>query len=369
MKEGLPGYRYDPQDPAKTIPTMSVSGLGAAEALQLYEFMVRLRRIEEALINEYHPADEMRCPVHFCVGQESVPAALSLLLRRTDPLFSHHRSHGYYYAKGGDSRRFFAELYGKSTGTNGGLGGSQGLSVPDLNFFTGAILTGGVALAAGSGLSIKMSADDRCAVAGFGEAATDQGIFSLHRLPVVLVCENNLYSTYSPQVKRCAGSNISERVETFGVETRTIFGNDVVSAYNTLKEAFERVRSGAGPAFVEAYTYRWNGHVGPEDDDYIGYRDPAEIAFWKRHCPIRMFEEKLLASGVLSDTRCREISRAADEEVDDAFRFAKESPPPQAPSLEALNAPNSTPVADRLLRDEDHAQFNGGQDELVPGPY
>src|SRR5207245_876061 len=156
----------------------------------------RLRLCEEALAREYHPADEMRCPVHFCVGQEAVPAALSLLLAPADYLFSHHRSHGYYLAKNAPMEALFAELYGKIAGANGGVAGSQDISYPERNFYSGAILSGATAISTGAALAFQYKKTNQVAVAGFGEAATDEGIFwetvnyaAVAKLPIVFVCE------------------------------------------------------------------------------------------------------------------------------------------------------------------------------------
>src|SRR5215212_10080859 len=176
---------------------VSLAGIEHKEAYALYAFMMRLRLCEEALAAEYHPADEMRCPVHFCVGQEAVPAALSLLLRDDDYLYCHHRSHGYYLAKHAPMPALFAELYGKATGANAGLAGSQDISFASRRFFSGAILAGATAVATGTALALQQQGGDQVAVAGFGESATDEGIFwesvnyaALARLPMVFVCEN-----------------------------------------------------------------------------------------------------------------------------------------------------------------------------------
>src|SRR5713101_480981 len=183
-------------------------GRGEAEtARALLRFMLRLRMCEEALAREYHPADEMRCPVHFCIGQEAVPAALSVLLTQDDYLFSHHRSHGHYLSKGAPIRAMFAELYGKETGANGGKAGSQDISYRPANFFSGAILAGATAIAVGAALGFQLRGERRVVAAGFGESATDEGIFwetigyaALRKLPVIFICENNKYSVFSPQL-------------------------------------------------------------------------------------------------------------------------------------------------------------------------
>src|SRR5712692_7584214 len=253
--------------------SLAVEDDEAVTAKALHRFMLRLRLCEEALAREYHPADEMRCPVHFCVGQEAVPAALSLLLREDDYLYSHHRSHGYYLAKQAPMQALFAELYGKQTGANAGLAGSQDISFPSRHFFSGAILAGATAISSGSALAIQLQRTDQVAVAGFGESATDEGIFwesvnyaALAKLPLVFACENNNYSVFSPQLKRQALDNISARVAAFGMRSTAIFGNDAMEVYRTLGKEIASARAGEGPAFIEAYTYRWSGHYGPESD-------------------------------------------------------------------------------------------------------
>ena len=347
---------------------LSLRGTDPAIATQLHRFMVRLRRCEEALAEEYHPADEMRCPVHFCIGQEAVPAALSTLLTHDDYLFSHHRSHGYYLAKGAPMTALFAELYGKETGANGGRAGSQDISYPSMNFHSGAILAGAAALAVGTALSFQSRGESRVALAGFGESATDEGIFweavsyaALRKLPVVFVCENNNYSVFSPQLKRQAADNISDRVTTFGIKSVPLFGNDVVLVHNTLKAAIANARAGGGPSFIEAYTYRWSGHYGPASDDLVGYRSEEEIKAWKENCPIALLEESLLTHAMLTDAGKTALLKDIDAEIAEAFHFAKSSPFPKAGAWETMNYASSSPVADALLADIDVEAFDAHQ--------
>lgn len=335
---------------------------------RLHRFMVRLRRCEQALADEYHPADEMRCPVHFCIGQEAVPAALSELLTPDDYLFSHHRSHGYYLAKGAPMRAMFAELYGKESGANGGKAGSQDISFPGVNFFSGAILAGATAIAAGAAMGFQLRNEPRVAVAGFGESATDEGLFwetvnyaGLRKLPVVFVCENNNYSVFSPQHKRQTGAGISERVATFGVNSIALFGNDVVKVHAALARAIADARSGKGPWFIEAYTYRWSGHYGPESDDLVGYRSPEEVAAWKANCPIDLLEEAMRAGGELSNAAMDEMIRTIDQEITDAFKFAKASAFPRAGDWAPMNLSMSSPLADKLLPDAHVDEFDENQ--------
>jgi TPP-dependent pyruvate/acetoin dehydrogenase alpha subunit len=345
-------------------------GAGEAEvARSLRRFMQRLRMCEEALAREYHPADEMRCPVHFCVGQEAVPAALSLLLSDTDYLFSHHRSHGYYLAKKAPMEALFAELYGKATGANGGLAGSQDISFPARNFYSGAILAGATAISTGAALGFQLGRTKQVAVAGFGESATDEGIFweavnyaAVARLPVVFVCENNNYSVFSPQLKRQALDNLSARVAAFGMRSTALFGNDAMEVYRVLNREITLARAGEGPAFVEAYTYRWSGHYGPESDDLVGYRDAAEVQAWKQNCPIVLIEEAMQAANLIDEAGRENFNVETKAEIDRCFDHAKSSPFPDVPNWQALNLSSESPLADKLLAELESANFDAHQE-------
>lgn len=344
--------------------------------LALLRQMLRLRTTEVALVNEYHPADEMRCPIHFCIGQEAVPAALSMLVQREDLLFSHHRSHGYYFAKGAPMGELFAEIYGKETGANGGRAGSQDISNSEYGFYSGAILAGAVSIAVGAAFAFKHQHSARISISGFGEGATDEGAFweamnyaGKQQLPILFVIENNRYATFSDQLKRQASDNICERVTPFGVRATRIFGNDVVKVYDTLNTEIEALRQGRGPALVEAYTYRWNSHVGPEDDGVNNYRPMEEMAFWKDNCPIKLLETKLREAGYWTD---RMRSLTDDEirtEIEEHFRFAKQSPFPKNIDWQQANMAGSTPMADALLTETEGDVFDPDQAEARLGPY
>ncbi|MBS1982624.1 MAG: thiamine pyrophosphate-dependent dehydrogenase E1 component subunit alpha [Bdellovibrionales bacterium] len=374
--EKFSDYNVAPGNQKKTIRTSPVTDISQDTALKLYTHMLRLRRMQESLIAEYHPADEMRCPMHFCVGQEAVPAALNLTLKDEDFLFSHHRSHGYYFAKVNTMNELFAEFYGKETGANGGKAGSQDVSMTAKRFYSGAILAGGVPLAAGAAFGFQVQKLPYVAVTGFGDGATDEGVLwesvnyaGLKKLPMIFICENNYYSTYSPQHHRSAGTNIAERAASFGVRSQTLLGNDVVNLYKQLKSAVDSVRAGEGPVFIEAFTYRWTPHVGPESDEYVGYRSEEERAHWKALDPIRLIEEKMLAAKWLDESGKKKILDAANREIAEAFKFAKESKFSVDPDLESMNLANRSPLADKVLQDEKSVDFNQNQLEAIPGPY
>lgn len=360
----------------QTVPLHPLNKTSLDEVKSLYRFMIRLREMETSLIQEYHPANEMRCPMHFCLGQEVVPAVLNNHLRKEDYLFCHHRTHGYYTAKVPDLKPFFAEMYGKASGTNGGRGGSMDLSMPSENFHAGAIMPGALALASGVALRFQYRKEKNVVAAGFGEGAAESGLFwetiayaSNRNLPIIFICENNRYAVYSDQAKRQPDRQICDRVESYGVKSTQIFGNDVLAVNDVVAKAIEDCREGKGPHFIETLTYRWNSHVGPESDTDIGYRDDAEISFWKRHCPIRLVEERLKAAGCHDSAWETKIRSEISQEIQAAFHHAKKDSWPVFQDWESECYPSKTPQADALLSEEEEALFDQNQADAIPGPY
>ena len=332
----------------------------------LYRSMKRIRMVEEALMAEYHPADEMRCPVHFCVGQEAPPAGVCASLEPGDYLFTGHRSHGYYLAKGGSLKAMFAELYGKATGCNAGIAGHHELSDEAVNFYSGTILVGTLAIAAGTALACQMKSDDRVTIAVFGDGGADQGLVyetlnfaALKRLPMVFICENNRYSVTSHQKSRQI-PNIVGRAGAFGLPARSMSGNDATLVASIMDTALIEARAGYGPSFLELNTYRWCGHVGPEDDDWMEYRPAEELAHWKERCPIRLLEKDINALDVAS------IEAEIAQEIAEAFTFAKASPFPEPEAMfEHLVA---RAKEQRGLLGPEFA-FDPWQPPAVPKPY
>jgi TPP-dependent pyruvate/acetoin dehydrogenase alpha subunit len=355
---------------------LNIHGVPAPLLLRLHRFMLRLRLLEETIATRYHPADQMACPVHLCIGQEAGAAALSEVLTVQDYLFSHHRGHGYYLAKGASLDALVAELHGKASGTNSGMAGSQDISMDEARFFGGAILAGSIGIAVGTALALKLKGSPAIVVAGFGEGATDEGIFweavnyaALKKLPILFFCENNGYATYSPQLSRQPADNLSEKVAAFGVPARDLFGNDAVAVHEAVAATVTAMRKNAGPSFLQAYTYRWSSHVGPEDDGYVQYRPDDEKELWKQNCPIALLEEKLLAGGVL-DSATKEATLAElQAEIDRAFVLAQDGPFPPVRDWRELNESSVSPLADKLLEEENRQDFDGEQRETLPGPY
>ncbi len=335
--------------------------------------MKRLRICEVELEKEYHPADQMRCPVHFCVGQEAIPAALSEILNKNDYLFSHHRSHGYYLAKNCPTKYLFAELYGKKTGANGGLAGSMDLSYPKNNFFGGAILAGAASIAMGVAMSFKLNKNNKNIVfAGLGDGATEEGLFwetlnysSLKKLPIIYVCENNNYSTFSPQSKRQVGDSISKRAESFGIKSFQIFGNDVSKLYQIFDFTSKQARKGKGPFLVEAFTYRTSSHVGTvEEEKNIKYRDSREQIFWKKNDPIKVLENFLERKRILNKKIKSKLEKKIFSEVQKSFLFAKKSKFPSYNNWKNLNYDSTHSKFKIKLRKLNSSTFDVDQSQV-----
>jgi TPP-dependent pyruvate/acetoin dehydrogenase alpha subunit len=302
--------------------------------------MLRIRLAEEAIVRLY-PAQEIRCPTHLSIGQEAVAAGVCAALRATDTAFSGHRCHAHYLAKGGSLRGMFAELYGKAAGCCGGKGGSMHLTAPEVGMLgASAIVAGSVPLAVGSALAATLQGRDDLAVAFFGDAAMEQGVLheslafaALRRLPVLFVCENNGYATNSPLSARQLSADIAPRARAHWVPGVSVDGNDVVAVYRAAARAVARARRGEGPTFLEAETYRWREHVGPNFDVELGYRTQAEIDAWMARDPIAAHARRLERRRILPAAARARLDAEVAAEVADAVAFAQQAPFPEPDAL------------------------------------
>jgi len=307
-----------------------------------YVQMTRIRRAEEAIVARY-PEQEIRCPTHLSIGQEAVAVGVCQALSEQDVVLSGHRCHAHYLAKGGSLRRMFAELYGKATGCCGGKGGSMHLASPETGMLgASAIVAGTVPIAVGAALAAALRGSDDVSVAFFGDAGIEQGVTheslafaALRRLPVVFVCENNLYATLTPLSKRQVSADVWPRAVAHGLPGVSVDGNDVLAVYEAAAHAVARARAGDGPTFIEAKTYRWREHVGPNFDVELGYRTQAELDAWMARDPLLRHARILETSGVLTAAERLALDREVEAEVADAVRFAKASPFPEPAALYA----------------------------------
>jgi TPP-dependent pyruvate/acetoin dehydrogenase alpha subunit len=307
---------------------------------RLYVSMLTIRQLEERLA-ELIQKREILCPTHLYIGQEAIAAGVCANLKQVDWVFSNHRNHGHYLAKGGNLKALVAECYVKSTGSSRGKGGSMHPSEPDTGFpGSPAILCSSLPLAVGAALAFSMNGQDRVAVVFFGEGAVNEGVFyealnfaSLKKLPVIFVCENNLYATHMPVSSCLADVRIHKKADVFNMRGLRIDGNNVIEVYEAAGKAIEDARRGHGPALLECMTYRWRGHVGPNFDVDKGIRSQAELDSWMERCPIKALESTLLGSGILSESEKIEIMEKIVTDIEGAIKFARESPHPDEKEL------------------------------------
>lgn len=312
----------------------------SAHQIELLRMMIRIRVCEEALVAPIL-SGEIQCPVHLCSGQEAIAAGVCAALRDTDFVFGTHRSHGHYLAKGGDLAQMVAEIFCREAGCARGRGGSMHVIAPEVGMLGAApIVAGTISLAVGAAYASWVRDDHAVAVAFFGDGATGEGVLyeslnlaSLYKLPVIFVCENNLYSTHLP-IRDCRASDrVVSVTEPFGIWSRQVDGNDAVAVLEAATSAVERCREGNGPAFLECLTYRMRGHVGPDDNiqgSHTDIRPPAEVARWRQRDPINLLARTLQDLGHLATAELAEIQSAADNEVEKAIEAARTSPFPRA---------------------------------------
>lgn len=294
---------------------------------------IRIRMIEEEISARYHEA-KMRCPVHLSTGQEGVSAAVGLALRKDDLAMSTHRAHGHYLGKGGDLKGMIAEIYGKKTGCASGKGGSMHLLDLSVGFMGSSAIVGGtIPIGVGLGLSIQLRKTDQISCVFLGDGAIEEGVFyesanfaALRKLPVLFLCENNLYSVYSPlKVRQPEGRKIHELVQAMGIPSKSGDGNNLIQTYQMISEAADKIRQGHGPQFLELSCYRWREHCGPNFDNDIGYRTEDEYLEWKRLDPIESLKTTLLSNGTLQEAEIEKGIGEINNEIKAAFEFAEDS--------------------------------------------
>lgn len=308
---------------------------------QLFFDMLRIRMVEEAIAQRYSE-QQMRCPVHLSIGQEAVAVGVCAALERKDYVMSTHRAHAHYLAKGGDLRALLAEIHGKRNGCSSGKGGSMHIVDMEAGMMGSSPIVGStIPVAVGTAFGSALKNENRITAVFFGEGATEEGVFleslnfaALKRLPIIFVCENNLYSVYSPlEVRQAPGRDRVALAAAHGILSAATDGNDVQSVYEVAADAATKVRKGEGPAYLEFWTYRWREHCGPNYDNDIGYRTESEFLQWKKRCPIESCRTALLQDGTVSEREIVLSMKAIAAEIEEAFRYARETPFPEMSEL------------------------------------
>lgn len=305
----------------------------------MYATMHRIRIFEET-VSDLVVAGEVKTPCHLYIGQEAVATGVCVTLDPADTIWGGHRSHGHYLAKGGDMNALMAEILGKSTGCSGGRGGSMHLYDESVGVLgTVPLVAATIPLSVGAGLAYKLRKDGNVAVAFFGDGATEEGSFheslnmaALYRLPVVFVCENNLYSSHLHISERRAKDNIAESGGAHGIPSVVIDGNDAEAVFAAAEAAVIRARSGEGPSLIEARTFRWRGHVGPSWDMDVGVLRKDMLHEWMPRDPIARVRRQLLSRGA-SETELNAVEAREREEVKSSVEVARLAPWPEVVTL------------------------------------
>ncbi len=303
--------------------------------------MTRIRKAEEAIAGLVE-SGEAKCPCHLSIGQEAIPVGISAHLRSSDRVFGGHRSHGHYLALGGDLYGLIAEVLGRESGCAGGRGGSMHLQDQAHGFIGSVPIVGEtVPIAVGAALAAQLDGGDTVAVAYFGDGAIEEGqvqeafnLASVMRLPILFVCENNLYSSHLDISMRQPSECVGRFAEAHRIPTCTIDGNDVVGVAKDAGDFIGHIRAGEGPAFIEAVTYRWRGHVGPREDADVGIRRSMEqLAKWKKRDPILRLANALQDRGALTAAELLTMEAEIEAEIDDIVIRALMAPMPHRSTL------------------------------------
>ena len=301
--------------------------------LEMLRSMQIIRRFEERASDDYQ-AGAIYGVVHCYIGEEAVAVGICSALNRDDQIISTHRGHGHCLAKGADLNRMMAELYGRQAGYCKGKGGS--MHIADFNIgMLGAngIVAGGIPIVTGAGLAAQLEGKGRVAVSFFGDGASNAGPFhesiniaATWKLPMLYVCENNLYSAGTTAAETLALSDVAARAAGYGIPGVVVDGNDVMAVYEAAEAAVNRARAGQGPTLIECKTYRWRGHTerpGQEDP-----RPQDEIETWRQRDPINRFAANLMDQGVLTEEAWQKMDAEILAAIEDAVKFAEESPFP-----------------------------------------
>lgn len=323
---------------------------GAAHGYALWRAMLRIRRVEEAIARHY-PQQAMRCPVHLSIGQEAAAVGVGLALTHADQAVSTHRAHAHYLAKGGNLRALIAELYGKAGGCSGGRGGSMHLTDRAAGFLASTAIVGNsIPVGVGAALGLQLAGKAAVACVFLGDGALEEGAFYesanfavVRRLPVLFVCENNLYSVYSSLAARQpAGRAPVDLARAIGLTAARGDGNDAEAVATLARTLLADVRAGHGPAFMELATYRWLEHCGPFDDDALGYRPAGELQAWQALDPLAAQARR---AGV--DAQAQALAESeVGAEIASAFDAAAAAPFPTpcfGPNVQYASGPWSAP--------------------------
>lgn len=305
--------------------------------IRLYKEMWLIRYFDEK-VDQFFAKGMIHGTTHLCVGQEASSAGAIAALKDIDKITSTHRGHGHCISKGADVNRMMAELFGRETGYCKGKGGS--MHIADLekgNLGANGIVGGGIPLAVGAALTSKMKGEGYVVLCFFGDGASNEGSFheavnlaAIWSLPVVFICENNLYGMSGSVKEMIKIEHIADRAAAYGIPGKVVDGTDIIETMNVVYEAVENARIGNGPALIEAKTYRWKGH---SKSDAKKYRTREEEVEWREKDGIKKFKKLLIQEGLITEEKAKQLQQEAKQEIEESVIFAENSPEPSLDSL------------------------------------
>lgn len=309
---------------------------------KIFKSLIRLRLVEEEISFRYIK-QKMRCPIHLSIGQEATAIGICENLLLKDHVYSTHRCHSHYLAKGGDLKSMISELHGKETGCCGGRGGSMHLMDPSVGMMMSLpIVSSIIPIAVGAAMAFKFKNVNNISVVFIGDAALEEGVFhesanfaSLHELPILFVCENNRFSCFTDIKDRQPSEDLRRLAKCHRIRNSKIDGNNVLDIYEKSRKIIKEIRKNKKPYFLQLDTYRFLEHCGPNNDDNLSYRTKSEILKWKKKDPVNMLLNLLLKEKILSKSSINIIKDDIYKEINEAFKFAEQSKFPKSNSVKS----------------------------------
>jgi len=305
--------------------------------IDMYTKMVEIRKFEEK-VSEAWAEGLIPGLVHLYIGEEAVAVGACQNLRKDDYITSTHRGHGHCIAKGGDLNKLMAEIFGKRTGYCKGKGGSMHICIPEIGVVGCSGIAGaGIPIATGVGLSIKCRGSDQVCICFFGDGASNTGAFheginlaALWKLPVIFICENNLYAISVSVSKSTPMNNIADRSQGYGIPGMVVDGMDVIAVHKAVRKAVQKARNGGGPTLIECKTYRFRGHFEGDPKKGGTYRSDEELRQWEERCPVQTLRKTIIEDRILTKKETQNLERDITAKVKEAVESAKKSPDPSS---------------------------------------
>ena len=307
--------------------------------------LLRIRMIEEEISKKYSQ-NEMRCPVHLSLGQEAIAVGVCNALKKNDHVYSTHRCHSHYLAKGGNLNRMIAEIYGKQSGCCGGKGGSMHLIDKSCGFMLSLPIVGSIIpISIGASFAFKLRKEKKVSVVFFGDAAVEEGVYhesanfaSLHNLPIIFVCENNMFSCFTHLSERQPSKDLTRLAKCHNIKSLNMSGNNVSKIYEKCLEIVDDIKKNPRPFFLQLNTYRNIEHCGPNDDDYLNYRENREKKYWQKNDPIENYITLLKKSRSFDKSIFKKFKKIISSEIDIAFSLASKDKFPNKSLLKNIYA-------------------------------